>query len=246
MLAKPLRVLIGFEESGAVRRAFLARGHDAWSIDLKRARDGSNRHIVGDIRDHLDDGWDLLAVLHPPCTRLCNSGVRWLDEPPTKLNPEHYSPAECEAYTHMGREERLAFMWSALDDAAELFSVCWNSSIPRKAIENPVMHKHAKARIRNFRPAAQHVQPWWFGDPAFKSTGLYLDGLPPLVEGSNSLRAIVPKPSTPEHKFWSAIHRAAPGANRSEIRSKFWPGMADAMSDQWGGWAIEQENRKAA
>lgn len=76
------RVLIGCEESGVFRRAFLARGFDAWSCDLLPARDGSNRHITGDVRDVLGDGWDLLVVCHPPCTRLCNSGVRWLHTPP--------------------------------------------------------------------------------------------------------------------------------------------------------------------
>jgi hypothetical protein len=60
MPSKSLRVLIGCETSGRVRRAFAALGHDAWSIDLLRAEDGSNRHIVGDVRDHLNDGWDLL------------------------------------------------------------------------------------------------------------------------------------------------------------------------------------------
>ena len=36
------------------------------------------RTIIGDVRDVMLWGWDLLAVFHPPCTRLCNSGVRWL------------------------------------------------------------------------------------------------------------------------------------------------------------------------
>ena len=76
-----LRALIGCESSGVVRRAFLARGFDAWSCDLRPAEDGSNRHIVGDVRDHLDDGWDLLVIAHPPCTRLCRSGRRWLSGP---------------------------------------------------------------------------------------------------------------------------------------------------------------------
>lgn len=76
------RVLIACEFSGIVRRAFAAAGCDAWSCDLLPAEDRSNRHIVGDVRDHLHDGWDMLIVAHPPCTRLCNSGVRWLHEPP--------------------------------------------------------------------------------------------------------------------------------------------------------------------
>ncbi|MEQ3677424.1 hypothetical protein [Pseudophaeobacter sp.] len=35
---KQLKVLIGCETSGAVRRAFLDRGHDAWSCDLLPAQ----------------------------------------------------------------------------------------------------------------------------------------------------------------------------------------------------------------
>jgi hypothetical protein len=81
-VAHSMRVLVGCETSGIVRRAFAARDHDVWSCDLLPAEDGSNRHIVGDVRDLLGDGWDLLAVMHPPCTRLCNSGVRWLNVPP--------------------------------------------------------------------------------------------------------------------------------------------------------------------
>ena len=76
------RVLIGCETSGIVRDAFLALGHDAWSCDLLPADRPSNRHIQADIRDVMRDDWDLMAVMHPPCTRLCNSGVRWLSAPP--------------------------------------------------------------------------------------------------------------------------------------------------------------------
>lgn len=143
-----LRVLVACETSGVVRRAFADRGHDAWSCDLLPAEDRSNRHIVCDVREILGDGWDLLMVAHPPCTRLCNFGVRWLAKPPP------------------GRSR--AAMWAELDEGAALFSDCWNAPIERIAVENPVMHKHAKARIRNYAAPAQTVQPWWFGDPAFK------------------------------------------------------------------------------
>lgn len=206
-----MRVLIGCEFSGVVRRAFAARGHDAWSCDLLPAKDGSNRHLVGDVREFLNDGWDLLAVFHPPCTRLCNSGVRWLTEPP--------------------RGRTLEEMWADLDEGAALFSDLWNAPIERVAVENPVMHRHARERIRNYQPPAQTVQPWWFGDRAFKATGLYLRGLPPLVATD---RLTPPKPGTDEHKEWSAIHRAPPGPDRWAFRSKTFPGIADAMADQWG------------
>lgn len=43
-----MRVLVACEFSGIVRRAFAARGHDAWSCDLLPAEDRSNRHLIGE------------------------------------------------------------------------------------------------------------------------------------------------------------------------------------------------------
>ena len=205
------RVLVGCETSGVVRRTFSARGHDAWSVELLPAADGSKRHIVGDVRDHLDDGWDLLAVMHPPCTRLCNSGVRWLHVPPP------------------GRT--LQSMWADLDDAVDLFAACWRAPIARVAIENPIMHRHARERMPADLAKPQIVQPWWFGEPYFKATGFYLRGLPPLVATS---RLTPPRSGTDEHKAWSAVHRAPPGPDRWRFRSRTFDGIADAMADQWG------------
>lgn len=219
-----------------MRRAFSARGHDAWSCDFKPARDGSNKHLRGDVRDYLGDGWDLLMVAHPPCTRLCNSGVRWLKEPPKKLNPENYSDADCAAYALMDRDERHAFMWDSLRKGAELFSACWTAPIERVAVENPVMHGHAKALMPADLSEPQIVQPWWFGEEAFKATGFYLRGLPKLVP---TKKLTPPEPGTEEHKAWSAIHRAPPGPKRSEFRSATFAGIANACADQWGGWAEE-------
>lgn len=73
-----MKVLIACEFSGVVRRAFRARGHDAWSCDLLPADDGGE-HIQGDVRKILADGWDLM-VAHPPCTHLAVSGARWFKE----------------------------------------------------------------------------------------------------------------------------------------------------------------------
>lgn len=221
-----MRVLIGCEFSGVVRRAFAAMGHDAWSCDLLPAADGSNRHFIGDVRDHLDGGWDLLAVFHPPCTRLCNSGVRWLHTPPPGKTREQ--------------------MWADLEDGAALFSDLWNAPIERVAVENPVMHRHAKALIRNYEQPTQTVQPWWFGEKAFKATGLYLRGLPPLKPTD---RLTPPKPGTDDHKAWSAIHRAPPSADRWAFRSKTFAGIADAMASQWGdldGLTLEQRELQGA
>ena len=215
-MKKTARVLIGCERSGIVRNAFLALGYDAWSCDLEASDDGSNRHIRADVRDLLQDGWDLMTVMHPPCTRLTNSGVRWLHVPPP------------------GRD--LSDMWAELDEGAALFSACWNAPIPCIAVENPVMHRHAKERITNFEPHAQSVQPWQFGtdpsgpDNVKKRTCFWLRRLPPLVP-TGSLDGTTARPE---------IHRASPGPERARIRSRFFPGLAAAMADQWGRAATQE------
>lgn len=197
-----MRVLVACETSGIVRRAFAAQGHDAWSCDILQSEDRSNRHIVGDARDLLGDGWDLLMVAHPPCTRLCNSGVRWLTTPPPGRT----------------RDE----MWSDLDAAAALFSTFWNAPIDRVCVENPVMHRHAKARIENFRPATQSIQPWQFGHGETKRTCFWLKNLPHL------------RPTDIVEGRQARIHRMPPSKDRWRERSRFYPGIAAAMADQWG------------
>lgn len=70
-----MKVLVACEYSGAVRDAFIARGHDAMSCDLLPT-DVPGPHYQGDVQDVLSDGWDLM-VAHPPCTHLAVSGARW-------------------------------------------------------------------------------------------------------------------------------------------------------------------------
>jgi hypothetical protein len=195
------RVLVACEFSGTVRRAFVARGHDAWSCDLLPAEDGSNRHIVGDARDLLGDGWDLL-VAHPPCTRLCNSGVRWLTIPPPG--------------------KTLDQMQAELREGAALFSTFWTAPIPRICVENPVMHRYAKALIQDYREPAQSVQPWQFGHGEIKRTCFWLRGLPPL------------RPTRIVDGRTPRVHHMSPGPDRWRERSRFFSGIAEAMADQWG------------
>jgi len=206
-----MKILIGCETSGVVRNAFLNKGYDTWSCDILPADDQTNRHIQDDIRNVLEmEAWDLLMVAHPPCTRLCNSGVRWLHVPPQGKTKEE--------------------MWEDLDEGAALFSDLWNADVPRIAIENPIMHKHAKARIHNFEPFTQSVQPYEFAesveseDNVSKRTCLWLKNLPSLVKTGSLTK------ETARHD----IHTASPGPDRWKIRSKFHKGLADAMANQWG------------
>lgn len=212
-----MRVLVACEYSGVVRRAFLARGHDAWSCDLLPAEDGSNRHIRGDVRDHLNDGWDLLAVMHPPCTVLCNSGAKHLYIGGRKEN---------------GRDPAR---WAALEEACAFYRTLRDAPIPRKAVENPVMHGHAIKLTERGR--TQFVHPYFFGEPFFKMTGFELVNLPDLVP---TQMLVPPQPGTQEHKAWSACHRAPPGPDRWKSRSRTYQGIADAMADQWGGLGLPE------
>lgn len=179
-----MKVLIACECSGVVREAFRKRGHDAWSCDFLPAEDDSPFHFKCDVLTILDRGWDLM-VAHPPCTRLANSGVRWLKVPPPG--------------------KTLKQMWKEFQDGADFYRAIQNAPIKRKAIENPIMHRYAKWRI--LIPFRQVVQPWWFGHPSFKATGFELYELPQLTP---THKLVPPQIGTLEHKQWSVVHHAPP------------------------------------
>ena len=191
-------------------------GNYAWGHVRKVARKRASATVFN-LSVEEDETYTANGVVVHNCTRLCNSGVRWLHVPPPGRTRED--------------------MWRELDEGAELFSDVWNAPVPRIAVENPVMHKHAKSRIRNYESPAQTVQPWWFGEPAFKATSFYLRGLEPLAPTN---RLTPPRPGTEEHKRWSKVHRASPGPDRWRDRSRTYQGIADAMADQWGGQALAE------
>jgi hypothetical protein len=76
-----MKVLVACEESQAVCIAFRELGHEAYSCDLQECSGGHPEwHIQDDALKVLrSQQWDLV-IAHPPCTRLANSGVRWLHE----------------------------------------------------------------------------------------------------------------------------------------------------------------------
>jgi len=71
-----MKILIGCESSGIIREQFRKLGHDAWSCDILPADDDSPFHIQADLREVLDDSYDM-AGFHPPCTFLSVSGMHW-------------------------------------------------------------------------------------------------------------------------------------------------------------------------
>ena len=102
-----MKVLVACEFSGIVRDAFAERGHDAASCDLLET-ESLGKHIRRDVRDVLDDGWDLM-VAHPPCTHLAVSGAKWFK------------------YKQKEQAEALDFVRELMD-----------CDIPRIAVENPI------------------------------------------------------------------------------------------------------------
>ena len=144
-----MKVLVACEFSGIVRDAFLKEGHDAISCDLlPTEREGP--HIEGDVLPLLNEKWDLI-IAHPPCTRLCNSGVRWLDE---------------------------RGLWKEMKAGAEFFKCFLDADADHIAVENPVMHKYAIRHVG--RKHDFTVQPWQFGEPYTKRTCFWTVNLPAL------------------------------------------------------------------
>ena len=147
-----MKVLIACEFSGVVRDAFKAKGHYAMSCDLlPTEREGL--HYQGDVRDVINDGWDLM-IAHPPCTYLSNAAARFL-YPGGVLN-----------------SERLKLGLEAKDFFMELY----NAPINKIAIENPVPSK-----VYGLPNESQVIQPYYFGHPYQKKTYLWLKNLPPLL-----------------------------------------------------------------
>lgn len=179
-----MKVLIACEFSGVVREAFNAfHGVYAMSCDILPPEDErDDYHYHGDVRDILYDDWDLM-IAFPPCTRLCNSGVRWLNE---------------------------RNLWDEMREAAEFFKLLLDAPVKHKALENPIMHRYALEIIG--RKYDQIIQPWQFGHPETKQTCLWLDGLPKLkptkiVEGREQR---VHK-ETPSPTRWMERSRTLPG-----------------------------------
>lgn len=158
-----MKVLVACEYSGRVRNAFQALGHNAWSCDLLEAEDAPpSNHIIDSVQNVLakDNQWDLI-IAHPPCTYLCNSGVRWL-------------------HTKEGR-------WEQMREGAEFFKWCLEAPSCPVAVENPVMHKYAKKIVGRGHDFS--VQPWQFGDPAKKRTCFWTTDLPALKPTSDMTAA---------------------------------------------------------
>lgn len=201
---RKLSVFVGCEESGVVRDAFIAAGHDAYSCDLQPSRgECVDYHFQEDVVECLTrhDPFDIV-ILHPDCTKMALSGNR------------HWAGT-------VEREEQV-------DWTIDLWKLALTKAKIGVALENPgsVIFPYLKrlgARITWF-------QPWEHGHPEYKKTGLALHGLPNLRPSNNVMKEMVKLQLHERERVW----RMAPGPNRKRDRSRTFEGVAKAMVQQWG------------
>lgn len=201
-----VKVLVACEFSGAVRSAFAARGHMVVSVDYLPAEDGAQPNVHGAIGFHVRDD-----ILH------------YLTVAPHKFDLMVAHPP-CTYLSLSGNRWRASRPRKALE-ALEFALRLWEAPIPKIAIEQP---RSILGTIIGKR--TQEIHPYEFGVPEFKTTWLWLKGLPPLRP---TIILDPPKLGTKTHDVWSVVHRAAPGPDRWKERSRTFPEIAAAMAEQW-------------
>lgn len=218
-----MKVLVACEESQEVCKAFRAKGHEAYSCDIQEPSGGHPEwHILGDAVEAVKGGsvttmdgqvhevgkWDMI-IAHPPCTRLCNSGQRWL---------------------YWGDEEYRSKKRREQEEAIEFFMRFVNADCDRIAIENPsgIMSTH-------YRKPDCTYNPYDFeGETECKKTCLWLKGLPSLKP---TRETPLPKEERTQG-IWKAHFGdrklAWNDPETAKLRSKTPHGVAKAMAEQWG------------
>ncbi len=227
------RFINGCAKSVFLAKEFEAMGWDAWTCDILPS-EGWHKHIQDDILKHLNDGWDF-GIFHPDCTRLANSGVHWL-----KRRPE---------------------LWQDMVEAALFFKTIWESEIPSIVMENSIPHHFAVEIIG--KSYDQIIQPYQFGEDASKATCLWLKGVPKLkptkfIEPHYACRCgssyrfeyALGKYGCPNccgeyvaRPVWgnqtkSGQNNLTPSPNRKADRARNYPGIAEAMAQQWGSFDV--------
>jgi len=132
----------------------------------------------------------------------------------------------CRAGTSWNRRDPTRLQKT--QDAFEFFMKLYNAPIDKVAVENP-----AGVVSTRFRKPDQYIEPYFFGDPYPKKTGLWLKNLPCL----KPTNVVEPQVIFYNGKRYSVIHDGPPGTHRNDrakARSKTFQGIADAMASQWG------------
>ena len=220
-----MKVLVACEESQTVCKAFRERGHEAYSCDIQEPSGGHPEwHILGDVlpllngnceittmdgvKHRIEGKWDLI-IAHPPCTYLTLAGNKW------------FKPEFADRFPNRQKQRK---------EAVDFFMAIANADCDRIAIENPV-----GVISSQWRKPDQYIEPYMFGDPEKKKTGLWLKGLPLLKPTSIVEPVIIHCKSGANEPRWHMETMKLPPNERAKARSKTFPGIAAAMAEQWGG-----------
>ena len=242
-MKKVLNILIACEESQTVCKEFRRLGHNAFSCDILKCSGGHPEwHFNCDVLEiiknkggklqsgetvYIDGNWDLM-VAHPPCTFLAVSGAQWYYHPEDKHLPtDQRRPHPKFPNRTQDREEGVAF-----------FLALANAPIEHIAIENPV-----GIMSKRWRKPDQSVQPWMFGDEASKLTCLWLKNLPPLHETKvvgHGERVVLSSGRSLPKWYSDALSKAKTSEERRTLRSKTFPGFANAIAEQWSEFLINK------
>ena len=209
---KRLRVLVACEESQAVCKAFRELGHKAYSCDLQECSGGHPEwHIKGDALKVLNlPIWDLV-IAHPPCTYLTNGGAVRMYKKQGVINEERFAKAV---------------------QAKEFFNKFLQAKCKHIAVENPVPMSCVGLKKYN-----QIIQPYQFGEPFSKKTCLWLHGLPPLVPTNivdPGERVVLSSGRSLPKWYSDSFNTKISTEERRRLRSKTFPGFAQAVAEQWG------------
>ena len=222
-----MRVLVGCEESQAITKAFRARGHEAYSCDIKDCSGGHPEwHIKDDLFKVVSDDWDLV-ICHPPCTDLAVSGARHFEKKRTD-----------------GRQR----------ESIKFFCKCLTLDVPKLCVENPV-NIISGEYIKEYFPdlckkyglpikPTQIIQPYEYGNPSRKATCLWLKGLPNLVPTNIVEPELITYTCKNGKKVTFSKDYAQASGDRGTVRSKTYNGIAQAMADQWGNGIYPKPKRK--
>lgn len=205
-----MKVLVACEESQEVCKAFRAKGHEAYSCDIRECSGGHPEwHLKQDVIPLLNEEWDLI-IAHPPCTFLTVTGNRW-------FNVKRYGDKAIQR--QKDREEAVAF-----------FMQFANAKCKKIAIENPIGYMSTA-----YKKPTQIIHPYMFGDPARKATCLWLKGLPKLTPTDMVEPVIIHyQNGNGTDSPWHMETMNLPPKERAKARSKTFPGIAMAMAEQWG------------
>jgi len=214
-------ILLGCEESQAVTIELRKLGHEAYSCDIRECTGGHPEwHLKMDLFEAIKlKDWDLL-IAFPPCTYLAVTGNKWYYHPDDKHLP--YDQRRPHPKHPHRREKR--------ENAVKFFMDIANSDVDRIAIENPVGIMSTR-----WRKPDQYVQPYYFGDPFSKKTGLWLKNLPKL-EPTNIVDVgeyVTYESGKRMPKWYADLYKLTP-EERAVVRSKTFKGLAEQMAKQWG------------